>query len=31
VNIEWILIAVLVGSAIGVPLAYLMPMTAVRS
>ena len=29
VNYEWILIAFFVGSAIGVPLAYLMPMTAV--
>src|SRR5437870_11078708 len=29
VNYEWILIAFFLGSAIGVPLAYLMPMTAV--
>ncbi len=29
VNYQWIFIAFLVGSAIGVPLAYLMPMTAV--
>src|SRR5713101_5298293 len=29
VNYEWIMIAFLLGSAIGVPLAYLMPMTAV--
>jgi NAD(P) transhydrogenase subunit beta len=29
VNYEWIVIAFLVGSAVGVPLAYLMPMTAV--
>ena len=29
VNYQWIMIAFLVGSAIGVPLAYLMPMTAV--
>jgi NAD(P) transhydrogenase subunit beta len=29
VNFEWIMIAFLLGSAIGVPLAYLMPMTAV--
>ena len=29
VSFEWILIAFLVGAAIGVPLAYLMPMTAV--
>src|SRR6266568_252339 len=29
INYEWIVIAFLVGSAIGVPLAYLMPMTAV--
>ncbi len=29
VNYQWIVIAFLVGSAIGVPLAYLMPMTAV--
>src|SRR5581483_4705754 len=29
VNYQWIVIACLVGSAIGVPLAYLMPMTAV--
>ena len=29
VDYQWIVIAFLVGSAIGVPLAYLMPMTAV--
>jgi NAD(P) transhydrogenase subunit beta len=29
VNYQWILIAFFVGSAIGVPIAYLMPMTAV--
>ena len=29
VNYEWILIALVVGGAIGAPLAYLMPMTAV--
>src|SRR5579864_678182 len=29
VNYEWILIALFTGAAIGVPLAYLMPMTAV--
>ena len=29
VNYQWIMIAFVVGSAIGVPLAYLMPMTAV--
>jgi NAD(P) transhydrogenase subunit beta len=29
VDYQWIMIAFLVGSAIGVPLAYLMPMTAV--
>ena len=29
VNYEWIMIALFLGSAIGVPLAYLMPMTAV--
>ncbi len=29
VNYEWILIAFFIGSALGVPLAYLMPMTAV--
>jgi NAD(P) transhydrogenase subunit beta len=29
VNYEWILICIFIGSAIGVPLAYLMPMTAV--
>ena len=29
VNYQWIMIAFLLGSAIGVPLAYLMPMTAV--
>jgi H+-translocating NAD(P) transhydrogenase subunit beta len=29
VNYEWIFVAFLVGSAVGVPLAYLMPMTAV--
>jgi H+-translocating NAD(P) transhydrogenase subunit beta len=29
VNYEWILIAFFVGSAIGVPIAYYMPMTAV--
>src|SRR5260370_31081914 len=28
VNYQWILIAFFIGSAIGVPLAYLMPMTA---
>jgi H+-translocating NAD(P) transhydrogenase subunit beta len=29
VNYEWILIAFFLGSAIGVPIAYMMPMTAV--
>ncbi len=29
VNYQWILIALFIGSAVGVPLAYLMPMTAV--
>src|SRR5580658_10084066 len=29
VTYQWILIAFFLGSAIGVPLAYLMPMTAV--
>jgi len=29
VNYQWILIAFFLGSAIGVPIAYLMPMTAV--
>src|SRR5260221_3438424 len=29
VNYQWILIAFFLGSAIGVPLAYIMPMTAV--
>ena len=29
VNYEWILVAFFVGSAIGVPIAYYMPMTAV--
>src|ERR1700730_12047067 len=29
VDYQWIFIAFFVGSAIGVPLAYLMPMTAV--
>ena len=29
VNYQWILIAFFVGSAIGVPIAYMMPMTAV--
>ena len=29
VNYHWIVIAFLIGSAVGVPLAYLMPMTAV--
>src|SRR5438094_1338007 len=29
VNYQWIMIAFLAGSAIGVPLAYLMPMTAI--
>ena len=29
VSYEWIFIAFLLGSAVGVPLAYLMPMTAV--
>ena len=28
-NWEWILAAFLIGSAIGVPIAYIMPMTAV--
>src|SRR3954452_4333591 len=28
-NWEWILAALLIGSAIGVPIAYIMPMTAV--
>jgi H+-translocating NAD(P) transhydrogenase subunit beta len=29
VDYQWIMIAFLIGSAVGVPLAYLMPMTAV--
>ncbi len=29
VNIQWILIAMVIGAAIGAPLAYLMPMTSV--
>src|SRR5579863_6025863 len=29
VNYEWIVIALLIGTAIGIPLAVLMPMTAV--
>jgi len=29
VSLEWILVSMAVGAAIGVPLAYLMPMTAV--
>src|ERR1700760_2127715 len=29
VNYEWILIAFFIGSAVGVPIAYYMPMTAV--
>jgi NAD(P) transhydrogenase subunit beta len=29
INYEWILIAFFIGSAIGVPIAYMMPMTAV--
>ncbi len=29
VNYEWILIAFFIGSAIGIPIAYMMPMTAV--
>ncbi|HVO97381.1 MAG TPA: NAD(P)(+) transhydrogenase (Re/Si-specific) subunit beta [Bryobacteraceae bacterium] len=29
VSIEWILICIFIGAAIGAPLAYLMPMTAV--
>jgi NAD(P) transhydrogenase subunit beta len=29
VNYQWIMIAFLLGSAIGVPIAYMMPMTAV--
>jgi NAD(P) transhydrogenase subunit beta len=29
VNIEWILIAMVIGTAVGAPLAYLMPMTSV--
>src|SRR5271165_581323 len=29
INFEWILISMVIGAAIGAPLAYLMPMTAV--
>ncbi len=29
VSYQWILIAFFIGSAIGVPIAYIMPMTAV--
>jgi NAD(P) transhydrogenase subunit beta len=29
INYEWILISIFIGAAIGAPLAYLMPMTAV--
>src|SRR5271165_833872 len=29
INFEWILISMAIGAAIGAPLAYLMPMTAV--
>ena len=29
VNYEWILVSIAIGAAIGAPLAYLMPMTAV--
>jgi H+-translocating NAD(P) transhydrogenase subunit beta len=29
VNIEWILIAMVIGAGVGAPLAYLMPMTSV--
>ncbi len=29
VNFEWILVAFFIGTAIGVPIAYIMPMTAV--
>ena len=29
VNYEWIIVAFVLGSAIGIPIAYLMPMTAV--
>jgi proton-translocating NAD(P)+ transhydrogenase subunit beta len=29
VNYEWILIAFVVGTAVGIPIAYIMPMTAV--
>ena len=29
VSYEWILIAFFIGSAIGIPIAYIMPMTAV--
>src|SRR5882762_8352661 len=28
-NWQWILAAILIGSAIGIPIAYIMPMTAV--
>ena len=28
-NWQWILAAILIGSAVGVPIAYIMPMTAV--
>lgn len=29
VNYEWIVLAFIIGSAVGVPMAYLMPMTAI--
>jgi NAD(P) transhydrogenase subunit beta len=29
IDYQWILVAFFIGSAVGVPLAYLMPMTAV--
>ena len=29
VNYQWILVAFVLGSAVGVPIAYIMPMTAV--
>jgi H+-translocating NAD(P) transhydrogenase subunit beta len=28
-NLEWILAAILIGTAVGIPIAYIMPMTAV--
>ena len=28
-NLEWIIAAIVIGTAVGIPIAYIMPMTAV--